>query len=111
MNCKPTTTPLSTSEKLRIEGELLEPEDATRCQSIVGVGAFQYLLWHDLIQVFGQQDVSVFACTYRSSLEHCEEDLRYVKFTLKHVLKIVKSPMHVSVFTDVDWPSDIDDRC
>jgi hypothetical protein len=41
MNCKPTTTPLSTSEKLRIEGELLEPEDATRCQSIVGVVAFQ----------------------------------------------------------------------
>jgi hypothetical protein len=42
INCKPNTTPLSTSDKLRIgEDELLEREDATRYMSIVG--ALQYL--------------------------------------------------------------------
>jgi hypothetical protein len=34
--------------------------------------------------------------------ERCEEILRYAKFTLQHGLKIVKSPMHVSVFSDAD---------
>jgi hypothetical protein len=42
VNCKPCTTPLRTSGKLRIgSGELLSPEDATRYRSVVG--ALQYL--------------------------------------------------------------------
>jgi histone deacetylase 1/2 len=39
-DCKPVTTPLSTSEKLSLhEGEPLGPEDATQCRS----SALQYL--------------------------------------------------------------------
>jgi hypothetical protein len=42
INCKPTTTPLSTSEKLSLHnGEPLGPEDSTQYRSIVG--ALQYL--------------------------------------------------------------------
>jgi hypothetical protein len=42
INCKPCTTPLSTSGKLKIgSGDLLSSEDATRYRSIVG--ALQYL--------------------------------------------------------------------
>jgi histone deacetylase 1/2 len=41
-DCKVSSTPLSTTEKLSLhEGELLNPEDATRYRSIVG--ALQYL--------------------------------------------------------------------
>jgi hypothetical protein len=36
--------------------------------------------------------------------------LIYVKFTLRHNPKIVKSPILVSAFSDVDWAGDIDDR-
>jgi hypothetical protein len=42
IDCKPVTTPLSTSEKLSLHnGNLLGPEDATKYRSIVG--ALQYL--------------------------------------------------------------------
>jgi hypothetical protein len=42
IDCKPVTTPLSTSEKLSLHnGNLLRPEDATKYRSIVG--ALQYL--------------------------------------------------------------------
>ena len=41
-NCKPVSTPISTSEKLSVEdGDALGPEDATSYRSIVG--ALQYL--------------------------------------------------------------------
>lgn len=41
-NCKPVSTPISTSEKLTIDsGEALGPEDATKYRSVVG--ALQYL--------------------------------------------------------------------
>ena len=40
-NCKPVSTPLSTSEKLSLhEGSLLGPSDATQYRSVVG--ALQY---------------------------------------------------------------------
>lgn len=42
LNCKPRSTPLSTTEKLsKLEGEPLSTEDSTRYRSIVG--ALQYL--------------------------------------------------------------------
>ena len=42
VDCKPMSTPLSTSEKLSLhEGSLLGPDDATQYRSIVG--ALQYL--------------------------------------------------------------------
>jgi hypothetical protein len=42
INCKPCTTPLSTSGKLKIgSGDLLSSKDATRYRSVVG--ALQYL--------------------------------------------------------------------
>ena len=41
-NCKPVSTPISTSEKITIDsGEALGPEDATNYRSVVG--ALQYL--------------------------------------------------------------------
>lgn len=49
MNCRPTLTLLSTSEKLRTgEGELLELEDATRYKSIIGALQYLILIWPDL---------------------------------------------------------------
>ena len=41
-DCKPSSTPLSTTEKLSLhEGELLSPEEGTKYRSVVG--ALQYL--------------------------------------------------------------------
>ena len=42
INCKPASTPMSTTEKLSVyDGTPLGPEDATRYRSVVG--ALQYL--------------------------------------------------------------------
>jgi hypothetical protein len=92
-NCKPCTTPLSTSEKLKIgSGNLLSSEDATRYRSIVG--ALQYL-----------------TLTRPDHWTAAKRILRYVKHTLGYGLKITKSSsMLVNAFTDSDWASDPDDR-
>jgi hypothetical protein len=61
INCKPCTTPLCTSGKLRIgSGELLSSEDATRYRSVVG--ALQYLTLTRPDLSFSVNKVSVFTC-------------------------------------------------
>jgi hypothetical protein len=79
---KPVTTPLSTSEKLRIdEGELLGPEDATRYRSIVG--ALQYLTLTRPDLSFAVNKVCQFL--HAPTSQHwttVKRILRYVKCTL-----------------------------
>ena len=111
INCKPTTTPLSTSEKLSLHnGEPLGPEDSTRYRSIVG--ALQYLTLTRPDLSFAVNKV----CQYLHSptTDHwtaVKRILRYLRYTLHHGLKISKSPsLLVSAFTDADWAGDIDDR-
>jgi hypothetical protein len=51
INCKPVSTPMSTSEKLSAhEGTMLSPQDATRIRCVVG--ALQYLTLTNLIYHF-----------------------------------------------------------
>lgn len=111
INCKPTTTPLSTSEKLSLHnGEPLGPDDSTRYRSIVG--ALQYLTLTRPDLSFAVNKV----CQYLHSptTDHwtaVKRILRYLRYTLHHGLKISKSPsLLVSAFTDADWAGDIDDR-
>lgn len=111
INCKPTTTPLSTSEKLSLHnGEPLGPEDSTWYRSIVG--ALQYLTLTRPDLSFAVNKV----CQYLHSptTDHwtaVKRILRYLRYTLHHGLKISKSPsLLVSAFTDADWAGDIDDR-
>jgi hypothetical protein len=113
INCKPCTTPLSTSRKLKIgSGDLLSSEDATRYRSIVG--ALQYLTLTQPDLSFSVNKVCQFlhapTTDHWTAVKHI---LRYVKHTLRYGLKITKSSsMLVSAFTDSDWAwaSDPDDR-
>jgi hypothetical protein len=62
LECKPVTTPLSTSEKLSLyKGNLLGPEDASKYRSIVG--ALQYF---DKTRYFlcCKQNLSILTCSY-----------------------------------------------
>jgi len=109
--CKPVTTHLSTSEKLRIdEGELLGPEDATRYRSIVG--GLQYLTLTRPDLSFAVNKVCQFL--HAPTSQHwtaVKRILRYVKYTLGHGLKIARSSsLLVSAFADADWAGDPDDR-
>jgi hypothetical protein len=111
VNCKPCTTPLSTSEKLKIgSGNLLSSEDATRYRSIVG--ALQYLTLTRPDLSFSVNKVCQFL--HAPTTDHwtaAKHILRYVKHTLGYGLKITKSSsMLVNAFTDSDWASDPDDR-
>jgi hypothetical protein len=111
INCKPCTTPLSTSEKMKIgSGDLLSSEDATQYRSIVG--ALQYLTLTRPDLSFSVNKVCQFL--HAPTTDHwtpAKRILRYVKHTLRYGLKITKSSsMLVSAFTDSDWASDLDDR-
>jgi hypothetical protein len=110
INCKPCTTPLSTSGKLKIgSGDLLSSEDATRYRSIVG--ALQYLTLTRPDLSFSINNVCQFL--HAPTTDHwtaVKRILRYVKHTLRYGLKITKSSsMLVSAFTDSDWASDPND--
>jgi hypothetical protein len=110
-NCKPCTTPLSTSEKLKLgSGNLLSLEDATRYRSIVR--ALQYLTLTRPDLSFSVNKVCQFL--HAPTSDHwtaAKRILRYVKHTLGYGLKITKSSsMLVNAFTDSDWASDLDDR-
>lgn len=111
MNCKPVTTPLSTTDKLSAyDGVPLGPEDPTRYRSIVG--ALRYL-------TLSRPDIS-FAVNKICQFLHspttvhwkaAKRVLRYVKYTLSTGLKVLKSrSTHVAGFSDADWAGDVDDR-
>jgi hypothetical protein len=109
--CKPTVTPLSTSEKLSAHvGDALGSEDATKYRSIVG--GLQYL-------TLTRPDIS-FAinkvCQYlhAPTTQHwtaVKRILRYVKGTADIGLKIKQSSSWlISAFSDADWAGCLDDR-
>jgi hypothetical protein len=111
MNCKPMTTPTSTSEKLSLhDGVDLGLEDATRYRSIVG--ALQYLTLTRPDISFSINKVCQFI--HKPTTVHwtaVKRILRYLRFTLGIGLKIDKcSSTCVSAFSDADWAGDIDDR-
>jgi histone deacetylase 1/2 len=110
-DCKPVSSPLSTSEKLSaFEGTPLGPNDATRYRSIVG--ALQYL-------TLTRPDISFpvnKVCQYlhAPTTAHwtaVKRILRYLKSDTGIGLKIRKSrSMLISAFSDSDWAGSIDDR-
>jgi histone deacetylase 1/2 len=110
-DCKPVSTPLSTSEKLSLhEGTLLGDRDATHYRSVVG--ALQYLTLTRPDIAFSVNKVCQFL--HAPTTVHWEavkRILRYVKQCTKLGLKIYKSPSTlVSAFSDADWAGNIDDR-
>jgi histone deacetylase 1/2 len=110
-DCKPVSTPLSTSEKLSLhEGTLLGDRDATHYRSVVG--ALQYLTLTRPDIAFSVNKVCQFL--HAPTTVHWEavkRILKYVKQCTKLGLKIYKSPSTlVSAFSDADWAGNIDDR-
>jgi hypothetical protein len=109
--CKPCTTPMSTSEKLVInKGTLLRPKEATRYRSIVG--ALQYLTLTRPEICFAVIKV----CQYLCAPTEChwaavKRILRYVKSSTKLGLKINKTnSLLVSASSDADWVGCLVDR-
>jgi histone deacetylase 1/2 len=111
LNCKPATTPMTTTEKLSAyEGTRLSTEDSTKFRSIVG--ALQYL-------TLTRPDIS-FAVNKVCQFLHAPTSvhwtavkriLRYVKHTVSLGLKITRSQSSlVSGFSDADWAGCVDDR-
>ena len=110
-NCKPVSTPISTSEKLIVDsGEALGPEDATNYRSVVG--ALQYL-------TLTRPDISYSVnkvCQYlhAPTTTHwtaVKRIVRYLKFPEGLGLRIVKSSsMLVTAYSDADWAGCPDDR-
>lgn len=110
-SCKLVDTPLSTSEKLSTkEGEKLGTQDSTNFRSIVG--ALQYLTLTRPYLSFLVNKVCQFL--HAPTTQHwtaVKRILRYVRGTLGYGLTITKSSsMGLSVFSDADWASSIDDR-
>jgi histone deacetylase 1/2 len=110
-DCKPVSSPLSTSEKLSaFEGTPLGPNDVTRYRSIVG--ALQYL-------TLTRPDISFpvnKVCQYLHAPKTVhwaavKRILRYLKSDTGIGLKIRKSrSMLISAFSDSDWAGSLDDR-
>ena len=111
INCKPASTPMSTTEKLSVyDGTPLGPEDATRYRSVVG--ALQYL-------TLTRPDIS-FAVNKVCQYLHAPTSahwtavkriFRYLKPTISIGLRIIKSPSTlVSGFSYADWAGCVDDR-
>jgi len=110
-DCKPVSTPLSTSEKLSIyEGVPLGPEDMTRYRSIVG--ALQYLTLTRPDISFSVNKVCQFL--HAPTTVHwaaVKRILRYLKSCVKLGLRINRSRSFlVSAYSDADWAGCPDDR-
>ena len=110
-DCKPVSTPLSTSEKLSIyEGDPLGPIDASRYRSIVG--ALQYLTLTRPDIAFSVNKVCQFL--HAPTTVHwaaVKRILRYLKSCAKLGLKINKSfSFLVSAYSDADWAGCPDDK-
>jgi len=103
-NCKPVSTPLSTSEKLSLhEGSLLGPSDATQYRSVVG--ALQYLTLTRPDISFSVNKVCQYLHTPTTvHWAAVKRILRYIKYPTKAGLHINKSSsLLVSVFSDANW--------
>ena len=103
-DCKPVSTPLSTSEKLSAhEGDLLGPLDATNYKSVVG--ALQYLTLTRPDIAFPVNKVCQFLhAPITVHWAAVKRILRYLKQCTKLGLKLCKSKsMLVSAYSDADW--------
>lgn len=110
-DCKPVSTPLSTSEKLPInEGTVLGENDATHYRSIVG--ALQYLTLTRPDISFSVNKVCQFLHTPTTvHWAAVKRILRYLKHTVDLGLKISRSSsLLVSGYSDADWAGCLDDR-
>jgi histone deacetylase 1/2 len=109
--CKPATSPLSTSEKLsRHEGSPLGPKDATNYRSVVGALQYLTLIRPDISFAVNKVCQFLHAPT-TSHWAAVKRILRYLKQSTKFGLKIGKSPsVLVSAFSDADWAGCLDDR-
>ena len=111
VDCKPMSTPLSTSDKLSLhEGSLLGPDDATQYRSIVG--ALQYLTLTRPDIAFPVNKVCQFL--HAPTTVHwaaVKRILRYIKQCTQLGLNIHRSMSTlVSAFSDADWAGNVDDR-
>jgi histone deacetylase 1/2 len=111
MECKPVSSPLSTSEKLSAhKGDPLGPKDTTAYKNIVGRLQYLTLTRPDISFVVNK------VCQYLHApttihWATVKRILRYLKHTMEIGLKICKSPsLLVSAFSDADWARDQDDR-
>ncbi|KAM3209252.1 hypothetical protein ACQJBY_063749 [Aegilops geniculata] len=109
--CKPSPTPLSSSEKLSLtEGDPLNQEDSTNYRSLVG--ALQYLTLTRPDISFAVNKVCQFL--HAPTTAHwtaAKRIVRYVNNTLNTGLTFSKSSSRlVSAFTDSDWAGCLDDR-
>jgi hypothetical protein len=111
-NYKPAMTPLSSSEKLSVQGGggALSTDDATKYHNIIG--ALQYL-------TLSRPDISFSVnkfCQYLHSpttvhMTAVKRILRFVKYTSSLGLQIQRSTSTlVSAFSDADWAGCSDDR-
>lgn len=110
-HCKPSSTPLSSTEKLSLaEGEILNQEDGTRYISVVGALQYLTLTRPDISLVVNKVCQFLHAPT---SLHWtaAKRILRYVKNTLSMGIHFSKSSStFVSAFSDSEWAGCVDDR-
>jgi histone deacetylase 1/2 len=110
-DCKPVSSPLSTSEKLSaFEGTPLGSIDATRYRSVVG--ALQYLTLTRPDIAFPVNKVCQFLhAPITVHWAAVKRILRYLKLDTKIGLVISNSKsMLISAFFDSDWADSLDDR-
>ena len=111
IKCKPSPTPLSSSEKLsKYEGTLLNSGDSIKYRSIVG--ALQYLTFSRPDLAYSVNKVCQFlhapTTVHWTSVKRI---LRYVKATAGVKFRIRKTNSTlISAFSDADWAGSIDDR-
>ena len=110
MDCKPVSTPLSTSEKLSAhEGSLLGSKDATNYRSVVGALQYLTLTRPDLSYSVNKVCQYLHAPTMTHWIA-VKRILRYLKHTVKIGLRISRSSsLLVSAFSDADWAGCSDD--
>jgi len=111
INCKPTPTPLSVSEKLsRFEGDLLNTEDSMRYRSIVGALQYLTLTKPDLASAMNKVCQFLHAPT-TAHWTAVKRILTYVKGTCDVGLSLQKmNTFLLSAFSDADWAGSVDDR-
>ncbi|CAM8893628.1 unnamed protein product [Rhodiola kirilowii] len=110
-NCKPTSTPMSATEKLvRDSGQPLNDKDVTKYRSMVGGLLYLTLTRPDISFAVNK------VCQYVSKptddhWEAVKRILRYVKGTIDTGLKFRRSSLtRHSIFTDADWAGCSDDH-
>ena len=111
MQCKPATTPMSSTDKLSaFDGDLLFSEDATEYRSIVG--GLQYLLVTRPDISFAVNRVCLYLHAPRGPhWTAVKRILRYVRHTASYGLHLQPAASGlISAFSDADWAGSPDDR-